>query len=57
LSAATSVSQHRNKALAIRRLQMILDLMAEKRGEADKAALFMASKDLERGNAVKTFRL
>jgi peptide chain release factor len=50
-------SQHRNKALAIRRLQTILDLMAVKREEADKAALFMASKDLERGNAVKTFRL
>jgi len=50
-------SQHRNRALAIRRLQTILDLMATKREEEGKAALFMASKDLERGNAVKTFRL
>lgn len=50
-------SQHRNKARAIQRLQTILDLMAVRREEEDKAALFMASKDLERGNAVKTFRL
>lgn len=50
-------SQHRNKAKAIQRLQTILDLMAVRREEEDKAAQFMASKDLERGNAVKTFRL
>jgi peptide chain release factor len=50
-------SQHRNKALAIRRLQTILELMAVKREEADRAALFLASKELERGNAVKTIRL
>ena len=50
-------SQHRNKAKAIQRLQTILDLMAVRREEEDKATLFMASKDLERGNAVKTFRL
>jgi peptide chain release factor len=50
-------SQHRNKAKAIQRLQTILDLMTVRREEEDKATLFMASKDLERGNAVKTFRL
>jgi peptide chain release factor len=50
-------SQHRNKAMAIRRLQTILELMATRREEEGKAALFMASKDLERGNAIKTFRL
>lgn len=50
-------SQHRNKARAIQRLQTILELMASRREEEDKTALFMASKDLERGNAVKTFRL
>jgi peptide chain release factor len=50
-------SQHRNKAKAIQRLQTIVDLVASRREEEDKAALFMASKTLERGNAVKTFRL
>ena len=50
-------SQHRNKAAAIRRLQAILDLIAIGREQQEKTALFMASKELERGNAVKTFRL
>ena len=50
-------SQHRNKALAIRRLQSILDLMADRRQADAKTALFLANKSLERGNAVKTFRL
>jgi peptide chain release factor len=50
-------SQHRNKATAIRRLQSILELIAADHEEQEKAALFVASKQLERGNAVKTFRL
>ncbi len=50
-------SQHRNKATAIRRLQSILELIAADHEEQEKAALFVASKLLERGNAVKTFRL
>jgi peptide chain release factor len=50
-------SQHRNKALAIRRLAGMLDLLAIKRERDAKASLFLASKDLERGNAVRIFRL
>lgn len=50
-------SQHRNKATAIRRIQSILELIAAGHEEQEKAALFVASKQLERGNAVKTFRL
>lgn len=49
-------SQHRNKALAIRRLQGILDMLAERRIERSKVELFRANKTLERGNAVKTFK-
>jgi peptide chain release factor len=50
-------SQHRNKALAIRRIAGMLDLLAIRREQDAKASLFMASKDLERGNAVRVFRL
>ncbi|WDZ77482.1 peptide chain release factor H [Ensifer adhaerens] len=50
-------SQHRNKAAAIRRLQTILELIAAGREQQEKAALFMASKELERGNAGRTFHL
>lgn len=50
-------SQHRNKATAIRRLQAALELIAEENKQKERNGLFMASKELERGNAVKTFRL
>jgi len=50
-------SQHRNKALAIRRIAAMLKALAEDRRETAKSSLFMASKELERGNAVRTFRL
>jgi len=50
-------SQHRNKALAIRRIAAMLEVLAADRREDAKSSLFMASKELERGNAVKTFRL
>lgn len=50
-------SQHRNKALAVKRIAAMLRVLAERREEDAKASLFIASKDLERGNAVKTFRL
>ncbi|TIX88515.1 peptide chain release factor H [Rhizobium sp. P44RR-XXIV] len=50
-------SQHRNKALAIRRLQAILLLLAERESQNAKTALFLANKELERGNEVKVFRL
>ncbi|MCV9961309.1 peptide chain release factor H [Pararhizobium sp. BT-229] len=50
-------SQHRNKATAIRRLQAALQLLAERDARNAKTALFLANKDLERGNEVKAFRL
>ena len=50
-------SQHRNKALAVRRIAAMLKMLADGRREDAKSALFAASKDLERGNAVRTFRL
>lgn len=50
-------SQHRNKALAVKRLAAMLKVLAEQREEDAKSSLFQASKELERGNAVRTFRL
>jgi peptide chain release factor len=50
-------SQHRNKALALKRIAAMLRVLADRREEDAKSSLFMASKELERGNAVKTFRL
>lgn len=50
-------SQHRNKAIAVRRIAAMLDVLAADRREDAKSSLFMASKELERGNAVRTFRL
>jgi peptide chain release factor len=50
-------SQHRNKVRAVERLQSILEALTTKRVEQNKAAQFMANKELERGNATKTFKL
>jgi peptide chain release factor len=50
-------SQHRNKALAVKRIAAMLRILADRREEDAKSSLFMASKELERGNAVKAFRL
>lgn len=50
-------SQHRNRALAIKRLAGMLELLAVRREQDARATLFLANKDLERGNEVKTFRL
>ena len=50
-------SQHRNKALAVKRVAVMLKILADRREEDAKSSLFLANKELERGNAVKTFRL
>jgi peptide chain release factor len=50
-------SQHRNKIIALARLASMLRLLAEKQAEAVKEEMFSASKALERGKAVKLFRL
>ena len=53
VTARDERSQHRNKALAIRRLQaMLQDIEAEKQ-EAAKAGRFIANRTIERGNEVK----
>lgn len=57
VTARDERSQHRNKALAIRRLQaMLQDIEAEKQ-EAAKAGRFIANRTIERGNEVKAFKL
>lgn len=49
-------SQHRNKAEAVRGLrQALAALEAGKRGDS-RRSIFALNKDLERGNAVRTFR-
>lgn len=50
-------SQHRNRALAVKRIATMLKVLADRREEDAKSSLFAASKELERGNAVRTFRL
>lgn len=57
VTARDERSQHRNKAIALRRLEAMLRLLADKDVEAAKAGMFAASKELERGNAVKVFHL
>jgi len=55
--ARSERSQHRNKAIALQRLAAMLRVLADREVEASKTELFMANKALERGNAVKVFRL
>jgi peptide chain release factor len=50
-------SQHRNKALAVRRLQGLLHALQHGKAESAKRERFLAHHAIERGNAVKTFRL
>ncbi len=50
-------SQHRNKALAIARLMMLIAALGEADREARKAETFHTNRNLERGNEVRTFRL
>jgi len=50
-------SQHRNKAMAIRRITGMLELLAARREQEARTSLFVAGKNLERGNEVRTFRL
>lgn len=54
VTARNERSQHRNKAIALRRLEAML---ADRDVETSKAEMFVANKSLERGNAVKVFRL
>jgi len=57
VTARNERSQHRNKAIALRRLEAMLRVLADRDVEMSKTELFVANKSLERGNEVKVFRL
>lgn len=50
-------SQHRNKALAIKRLASMLQHLEDRRADTAKSERFIANRSIERGNEVKTFKL
>lgn len=50
-------SQHRNKALALRRLEAMLHHIEAERREEAKSGRFIANRTIERGNEVKSFKL
>lgn len=50
-------SQHRNKALAVKRLTSLLQHLEDRKTEMAKSERFYANRSIERGNAVKTFKL
>ncbi len=56
LTARNERSQHRNKAVALERLAMVLKHMKEDQTEDAKAALHRDNRNIQRGNEVKTFR-
>lgn len=50
-------SQHRNKALAVKRLACLLQHLEDRKADAAKSERFLANRSIERGNAVRTFKL
>lgn len=50
-------SQHRNRALAVRRLTGMLEMLEHRKADAARQERFLANRNIERGNEVKTFRL
>ncbi|MBB4236037.1 peptide chain release factor H [Rhizobium esperanzae] len=57
VTARDERSQHRNKALALRRLEAMLRHVEAEKQEAAKSGRFVANRTIERGNEVKTFKL
>ncbi|PDT02606.1 peptide chain release factor H [Rhizobium chutanense] len=57
VTARDERSQHRNKALALRRLDAMLRHLEVEKQEAAKAGRFLANRTIARGNEVKTFKL
>ena len=55
-SASEERSQTRNKALAILRLQEKLHLITEQRKAAEKESMWLEHYNLERGDALRTFK-
>lgn len=50
-------SQHRNKVLAVKRLASMLQHLEDRKMDTAKSERFIANRSIERGNAVKTFKL
>ncbi|WP_064695466.1 peptide chain release factor H [Rhizobium aegyptiacum] len=57
VTARDERSQHRNKALALRRLEAMLHQIEADKQEAAKSGRFIANRTIERGNEVKSFKL
>jgi peptide chain release factor len=57
VTARNERSQHRNKAIALRRLEAMLRVLADREVDMSKTQMFVANKALERGNEVKVFHL
>lgn len=57
VTARDERSQHRNKALALRRLEAMLRHIEAEKQEAAKSGRFIANRTIERGNEVKSFKL
>ncbi|MDV4160422.1 peptide chain release factor H [Rhizobium leguminosarum] len=57
VTARDERSQHRNKALALRRLEAMLRHLKVEKQEAAKSGRFIANRTIERGNEVRSFKL
>lgn len=57
VTARDERSQHRNKALALRRLEAMLHQIEAEKQEAAKSGRFIANRTIERGNEVRAFKL
>lgn len=57
VTARNERSQHRNKALAVKRLSSMLQHLEDRKTSAAKSERFIANRAIERGNEVKTFKL
>ncbi|RWX17644.1 peptide chain release factor H [Rhizobium hidalgonense] len=57
VTARDERSQHRNKALALRRLEAMLYQIEVEKQEVAKSGRFIANLTIERGNEVKAFKL
>ena len=57
VTARDERSQHRNKALALRRLDAMLRHIEAEKQEAAKSHRFIANRTIERGNEVRAFKL
>ncbi|MGO7614426.1 peptide chain release factor-like protein [Rhizobium ruizarguesonis] len=57
MTARDERSQHRNKALALRRLDAMLRHIEAEKQEAAKSDRFIANRTIERGNEVRAFKL